>query len=368
MTDTFLCERCGQHHPCSDRQEFDGKVFCSECLEEVSDVCSYCGRRILVYTNAGDDQITLCQDCYDAYYTTCFDCGVILRRDDAYFNAEDEYVCANCHQSNQSKYAIHNYYYKPSPIFYGTEGRFYGVELEVDRGGKDGDNAKTLLDTANYRDEHIYIKSDGSIDDGFEIVSHPMTLDYHINNMDWHCIMHDCIRMGYRSHQTSTCGLHVHIGRKELGKTVSEQEEVISKIMYFIEHHWNEMVKFSRRSEYSINRWAARYGYENNAKDILDKAKSGTNGRYAAVNICNYNTVEIRIFRGTLKYTSFIATLQMVDVICDVAFSMSEYDLHKLSWSEFVSNIDKSKYPELIQYLKERKLYVNEPTINEEEL
>jgi len=41
---------------------------------------------------------------------------------------------------------------------------------------KDDDNASKLKEIANSIHEHIYIKSDGSIDDGFEIVSHPMTL------------------------------------------------------------------------------------------------------------------------------------------------------------------------------------------------
>jgi len=45
---------------------------------------------------------------------------------------------------------------------------------------KDDDNASKLKEIANSIHEHIYIKSDGSIDDGFEIASHPMTLDYHM--------------------------------------------------------------------------------------------------------------------------------------------------------------------------------------------
>lgn len=62
-----------------------------------------------------------------------------------------------------------------------------------------------------------------------------------------------------------------------------------------MEHHWNELLKFSRRSEYSMNRWAARYGYEHTPKAIMDKAKKGNNGRYAAVNLCNYQTIEFRL-------------------------------------------------------------------------
>ncbi|MBR6670396.1 MAG: zinc-binding protein, partial [Ruminococcus sp.] len=236
--------------------------------------------------------------------------------------------------------------------------------LEIDGAGKDSDNAREILDIGNDDGERIYIKSDGSLDDGMEIVSHPMSLDYH-KNYCWSEIMKKAISLGYRSHQTSTCGLHIHVNRDSFGDSRDEQDEVISRILYFVETHWNEMLKFSRRSEYSMNRWAARYGYENSPKAIMDKAKKGNFGRYAAVNLCNYSTIEFRLFRGTLKLNTFIATLQLVNEICNVAVSLSDEGLQKLSWSEFVSNI---RDAELIQYLKERKLYVNEEIEIQEEM
>ncbi|MEI3506028.1 MAG: hypothetical protein V8Q32_00590, partial [Anaerotignum faecicola] len=55
-------------------------------------------------------------------------------------------------------------------------------ELEIDEGGGFEANAKELLKLANSEaDQFIYCKSDGSLSEGFEIVSHPFTLDYHIN-------------------------------------------------------------------------------------------------------------------------------------------------------------------------------------------
>ncbi len=72
-----------------------------------------------------------------------------------------------------------------------------------------------------------------------------------------------------------------------------------------------------------------------------------------------------RLFRGTLKHNTFIATLQMVNKICDVAISMSESEIDEMSWSEFVEEIVEK---ELIQYLKERKLYVNDEVNTEEEM
>ena len=213
----------------------------------------------------------------------------------------------------------------------------------------------------------MYIKSDGSLSDGMELVSHPCSLKYHRTRFPWGDIMHRAVRLGYRSHNTSTCGLHIHIGKQQLGDTIEEQEEVISRILFFFESHWNELFNFSRRTVYAVDRWAARQGYSDRPKDILDKAKKSSKGRYCCVNITNYSTVEIRLFRGTLKYNTFIASLELVDEICRNAISLSDNDMHSQSWNDFVTNIDPD-YTELIQYLKERRLYVNEPIDAEEEL
>ena len=71
------------------------------------------------------------------------------------------------------------------------------------------------------------------------------------------------------------------------------------------------------------------------------------------------------MFRGTLKLNTLIATLQLLDRICDVALFLSDEELKALSWTTFVSGCTQL---ELIQYLKERRIYVNEPVETEVEL
>jgi hypothetical protein len=66
------------------------------------------------------------------------------------------------------------------------------------------------------------------------------------------------------------------------------------------------------------------------------------------------------MFRGTLRYETFLATLQLVDEICKAALLLSDHELQELSWCEFVRLINKKDKPELINYLKSRNLYVNE--------
>lgn len=67
----------------------------------------------------------------------------------------------------------------PDLVFHGKGLRHFGVALEIDNGGADRYNAEKLLNIANADAENLYIKTDGSLDDGLELVTHPMTLTYH---------------------------------------------------------------------------------------------------------------------------------------------------------------------------------------------
>lgn len=113
-----------------------------------------------------------------------------------------------------------------------------------------------------------------------------------------------------------------------------------------------------------LDRWAARYGFKDCPNEILKCAKGGY-GRYACVNLCPENTIEFRIFRGSLKYNTVMAALELVDQLCSVAFMLSDEEITQLSWSSFVANCTQ---PELIQYLKERRLYINEAVESEVDL
>lgn len=358
------CEHCGCTLDTEDDGAwFDGVLLCEDCLDEETRICDCCGRRIWNDDDEGDEDITLCERCRNNYYSICDDCGRLIHDDDAcYVDGEDYPYCSYCYERHERSY-IHNYSYKPNPVFHGRGTMFFGVELELDKGGEDDYKAQEILDCTDC--DHLYIKHDGSLDDGMELVSHPMTLGYHQIGMPWQEILETAVHLGYRSHQTDTCGLHVHVNRKAFGCDRSEQDEVISRILYIVERFWQEMLKFSRRTEYQIDRWAARYGIKDNPKQVMDNAKKGDRGRYACINLCNYNTIEFRIFRGTLKYNTFIATLQMVEHICLTAMELTDKEITELSWPEF---IERTNYDELIQYLKERRLYINEPVENEEEM
>ena len=178
--------------------------------------------------------------------------------------------------------------------------------------------------------------------------------------------MEEAKKLEYTSHQAGTCGLHVHVNRTAFGNTESAQDAAIARVLFFFEKFWDELLKFSRRTQGQLNQWAARYGYKDQPQEILDHAKSGRHaGRYTAVNLTNADTVEFWMFRGTLKYNTLIATLELLDCIIDAAIYLTDDDLKAMSWSSFMLGCTK---PELIQYLKERRLYINEPIESEGEV
>ena len=369
MERTFLCVHCGGRFRMPFLADACDLELCQTCAEEQTVFCSHCGRRIWRDENAGTEETPLCRPCYEQYYVTCVRCGAPVRSSDAHYDSGDDEenypYCRNC--SIFRGPGINEYHYKPSPIFYGEGDRFYGVELEIDVGGESPRKAHLILNVGNASGtEHIYCKHDGSLDDGFEIVSHPMTIDYHMDIMPWSQVIAKARELSYLSHQAGTCGLHVHVSRTAFGDTETEQDVCIARILYFFEKFWEELLKYSRRTPSQLESWARRYGYKTEPREILLNAKDQrSRNRYTCVNLTNPDTIEFRMFRGTLKLNTFLATLQMVDHICDLAISLTDEELKNLCWTTFAAGCDR---PELVQYLKERRLYVNEPVEDEAEV
>ena len=322
MSETRICTNCGAEHPIEDMFEVEGDCLCEDCADRLTVICDHCAERVYEENAVEDDTHILCDHCFDEYYVRCDDCGRIIHRD------------------------------------------HFGVELEIDDGGTVNSNAQKLLDIANANAENLYIKTDGSLDEGLELVTHPMTLEYHLNEMPWAEVLRKAQSMGYLSHAAGTCGLHVHISRLAFGCTYEQQEAAIARLLYFVEKFWAELLRFSRRTQSQMNRWAARYGIRLTPSEQMSHAKNSCAGRYTAVNLTNSDTVEIRMFRGTLKLNTLKATLQMVNHLVEVAISMSDSQVQDMSWFDFLDDITE---PELIQYLKERRLYVNEPINTSEE-
>lgn len=397
------CSNCGEpitnwNSVCyandDDNEEYP--FCCEECLGEGTTECIFCSDRLLnpLYTendtygenpmcqyhydnetyectcchhhfiDSDDTEATytstdwyndhpVCPSCAEEELCRCESCGDTIWRDNSYYNSLYDCLCGCCYD-NMEYGDIHEYEYSPDLNFNGTGPRFFGVELEVDEGGKDCSIASEVI---NIADDDVYCKEDSSLSCGFEIVSHPCSLDYHKNNLKWKSIMDYLKHNEYRSHDTDTCGLHVHISRDAFGESAEEKENTINKIILFLEKNREYVTRFSRRTPEKLRHWAAFYMDEGDEISVEEIKKRKDNRRYHTVNLLNYDTVEFRLFRGTLKYNTFIATLEFLDLLLDTALQMTESEIDNLNFEDFVELIpDDGSYSELIQYLKERGL------------
>jgi hypothetical protein len=210
--------------------------------------------------------------------------------------------------------------------------RAYGLELEVQN--RNGENSQTaagriheVLNPSLRRGEYCYFERDASIGEGFEIVTQPAGLDIHreklalfLNNED--------LKRGLRSHEGGNCGLHIHVGRQFL------TQAQIYRVQSFLNDVRNEGLirKISRRYSNSY----ARIKYEMAKLSAIGK-NSGE--RYEALNVTNRDTVEFRIFRGSLRYESVVAALEFVDSL--LTFCMpgqtSIMDFNAIGFRKFVT-------------------------------
>ena len=145
MEEKIYCSHCGILIDDDDYDEINGQIVCSDCISRYTTTCERCGTTIWDSDAYGDDYTTLCCHCYENYYSRCTECDALIHNDDAY-EYEGESYCSECyHDIRDNNSSIHDYGYKPEPIFYGDGNRYFGVELEIDGAGKDCDNADSLL-------------------------------------------------------------------------------------------------------------------------------------------------------------------------------------------------------------------------------
>lgn len=240
--------------------------------------------------------------------------------------------------SNHSSTIIKSYNYVPKKFLLhhvnDEEKLYLGVELEIDSGGENEDNARYVCDVMNTNNENIYCKHDGSLINGFEIVSHPCTLDYH-KTLKYEEIFEWLVKQKYRSHDTSTCGMHVHINRDYFGVDKLTQDLCIGKLLYLCEKHWEMVELIARRTS---NRYARRFLLEENETIIDLYAKSQSSDKYGAINLKHKDTIEMRIFKGTLNYNTFIRTLEFVSVFAKIAKDTDIYDIQFVTWDKIKNN------------------------------
>ena len=371
----FHCEHCGEYHKLDEANDVkvgwhSHETWCNPCVWDDAFYCDGCEQYYSLSdydyheSPSGD---TYCEDCFSDSCCVCEHCGTTLWREDAYWSDYlDGWLCEDCYDEEGHRRVIHDYGYKPSAEFHTRKGvyssipadvkdLFFGIEDECDKGDDASATAEKIQDIT----DALYIKHDGSLDCGFEMVTHPCTLAYHMYEMPWKHICKTALSGGFKSHDARTCGLHVHVGVAQMSDNRDEQDSIVARIVLLVDRHWDALVKFSRRNSNQL-RWAERpqLSHTNRPVDRWEQDALDTvrDGRYQAVNLTNRNrnnTIEFRLFNGTLKRDTIIATLQFLNNLCKYAMTHTTEEALASSFTDIVSV---EGFKELKTYLEERNL------------
>ena len=213
-------------------------------------------------------------------FRTCSSCGC-LAHDSLYIS-----LCKMC--GDQQQYHADNrdysseyhscYHWKKHALPDEDEDVvLYGCEIEVDNGACDD-----TFDLEQIRSHDLVadIQSDGSLEQGFEVITHPASHGYLKVHLG--AVVQDS--MAYMDCEYEhKAGFHVHVGRSHLSG------DACKRIDYFVHRYREEVTELAWRES---DEWA---GF---SKDIYgrfdDFGRSGS--RYEAINFNNSRTIEFRIF------------------------------------------------------------------------
>ncbi len=348
------CNRCEDGMASENSHTVGNEDWCDYCWENYSYYCENCCESSSESTTYVGDT-PYCEDCFSDNCYYCDDCDESYHNDYPCDCRESDSVEGKCCRAYRSSGTIHDYSCKPAPIFKGISKRniYLGFELETELPRVDSGSAFASRNLQGI----AYLKHDGSISNGFEIVTHPHThQEYRENSaLLWNTI--ESLRKDYdaRSWDTDTCGLHIHLSRDGFSSGAH-----LHRFIAFVYHNAPHMMKFAgRKSRFA--RFNDVYTFDEYDRPVFSiKHKVGnpdrhSTERYSAVNTQNKNTIELRFFRGTMKASGVLSALDLAQAMVEYTreLRLDDVKLGALSWEWFADYVvsNNGLYPDLYSRL-----------------
>lgn len=347
-SDYGICENCDEICRAEDFTDTRDGMVCGRCLDNhyyYSDVMDeWIHEDEVVWV--GDEAMT--DEYRDNHYYCCESCGewFDLERegcesDDGYYlcdSCTDDYLLENGSVYYKDNGYIQEYHPNIDLHFYGEGPKFLGCEYEVQGGGCNSNIAESIF--GDYKE--FYCSRDGSLEEGFEAITHPCSPSHMLSNIDWEEITKRLGRNDYDD--TEGAGFHIHISREHF-----KSQSHIGKLIRFFSDNYQKLVNFGNRTWDTANQWAGPTDYDTDDKfiDIYINAKGE---RYSAVNVWPSETVEIRLFGCTYRPEVIRSYIQFVDVITDLANGFYK----DMTFENVRKEATERGYDELINYMNEQ--------------
>lgn len=347
------CEVCGDTdlyynlHAIFDYNIDSYTYVCDTCLDDAF-YCSYHDRlevHIGVYELTNYNEKICSEALYYGEYSECYTCGDIHHQDNIHWNDNlEEYQCEACYSEYQNnnkikEYHHHkdNYEYNMNLINKELDNMTIGFELEIEAGDKDNNTIVSEI-IGTIGEKFIVFEDDSSLREGVELISYPFNNSYFSSyGKEYLKLTLDILnRNNNRSEDTSTCGLHFHVGRKCLGSTREIQGNTIKNIMIVLEYFHEELFIISNRTEETIKRWSSFNCWDVPKKELtIEYIEDNINSqysRYSALNIENTETIEFRFLKGTLNYNTFMSLYELINNIVHYSIENNVSSLEDLDY------------------------------------
>lgn len=232
--------------------------------------------------------------------------------------------------------------------FFG-DGRFFGFELEVERLHLNHLTNEDLINIIGKNREWLYFTTDCSLINGFEIISHPCSIDFLQKHLP--SLLEELQKLGLGGFKTA--GLHFHVARSVFGNDTQTQLKTIGNLIKDVFNNYKEIKKVCGRvidTKYTGN-WK---GLKNSSellnienplflgsekktdnsvyvRSILKKDYTTDRGfneiRNKPINLLKKrqakgnSTVEFRLPASTVNYNEFMERLLLYNSLIDKAIS-----------------------------------------------
>lgn len=320
----------------SELRDLDLTTECHNCGSEIT-------RKDVIFINENP----YCDECKEDL-ERCNRCGGLFQRDGMSLYEGDTF-CNSCWEDVFRQNIIQSYDWVPDEFEEHGDDVKLGSEIEIEA-PQDSNKAKLAVEIYKWLEEKdlenlFYFKHDGSLSNGFEIVSMPLALNLW-KELPLESLFAHIVKEGGRSHETQTCGLHIHIE-----KSYINDNKTLAKCYYFLSKHKDKVIKFTRRYRDQLKQYGTIHDWSK--RDVEDMRKAVNTGeRYRSINTNHSFSYEFRIYKGTLNYESYMSCLEFTKLLVDYA---REEDLDNLNWDNFASYTD-DKSDFLSDYLSNNSL------------
>ena len=368
--DEFMCLDCSHDHTeCIDCEVYvpmdecayvsewrrDGPV-CEDCYEDNYFYCDNCMEHMSIGNYGGEG---MCSDCYeDSEYCDCGECGGgaqgIRPWGDAPNLRFNDVPFIGPIKSTQA--------YMQTPDHYSAKiGKYYlGMEIEVEE-----TEAHVIGEFVSMHEDFMWASTDATLDEGYEIITHPTTYAAWMNEFPWAAWERDLHGNVPAQENYSSNGIHIHVSRTAFADAKgTPMASHLFKFMQFIRINEAAIQMLSERTGGSYCEW----NQVRDARDGMNDAKTATSTRnyerYRPVNTQNRATIELRFFDGRTDPVFMKRALGFTASLVEFTRHGKAHDAR--TWEAYVTYVSDHAdlYPDLHSYLVDnrRRLVFNAMT------